>query len=84
MQTGQMNRNVNLIRFEGNNNMETPLRITEDPLDALFTVDQDFGLYTEGTLTQRGYFGLLCRGTWQAYEFQTADGQRNVIVQRVY
>jgi hypothetical protein len=79
-----MNRKVNLIRLEGDNNAESPLTVTGEPLDAIFRIDQDFGLYTQGTLTKRAYFGLLSRGTYQAYEFQTADGQRNVIVQRVY
>jgi hypothetical protein len=84
MQTGQVIRKPAVIQFDGDNNAENPLTVTGEPLDALFRIDQDFGLYTQGTLTKRAYFGLLSPGTYQAYEFQTADGQRNVIVQRVY
>jgi hypothetical protein len=84
VQIGQMKRKVNLIKLDGNHNADNPLRITGDPFDSTFQVDQEFGLYTEGTLTARAYFGKISRGTYQAYECQYPSGQKSVILQRTY
>lgn len=75
----------NLIELEGNTNINAPIKVSavDQPRD-LFTVrTESFELYTEGALTGRHRF-MICRGTWEAYEVHTPDGQKNVIVQRLY
>lgn len=75
----------NLIELEGNTNINAPIKIsTSDESRDFFTVRTDrFELYTEGPNTGRQRFSI-CRGTWEAYEVLTGDGQKNVIVQRLY
>lgn len=79
---------TSLIELEGEGNINRPIRVWPnghpERIQYLFTVRTErFELYTEGPNTGRHRF-TICRGTWEAYEVLTGDGQRNVIVQRLF
>lgn len=73
------------IELDGHTNINAPLEVAESLQQrALFTVRTDrFELYTKGQGTGTMRFAIG-RGTFEAYEVHLPDGQRNVIVQRLY
>lgn len=75
-----------MITLEGKSNADSPVQIG-GPSDqhTLFRVEEnDFGLYTDGPITGRQYWGRILRGTWYAYEVLSPDGQKSVILQKTY
>lgn len=80
MQAGK----INVITLQGKSNADSPVQIQET-VHTIFCVDEnDFGLYTVGPVTGRQYFGKIMRGKWSAYEVLGPDGQKSVILQRMY
>lgn len=86
MQAGKIK--VTLIGLEGKSNADKPLQVDkylQNDQQTLFEVPcDDFCFYTVGKITPRQYFGKLCKGTWYAYEQLSPEGQKSVIVQRMY
>jgi hypothetical protein len=77
---------ITLIDLYGESNRDNPIRVKlrSDSEQTLYKVSHEkFRLFTEGETTGRHQFSI-CRGTWEVYEVHTDDGQKNVIVSRVW